>query len=223
MTQIPSLDISLFEQDKAAFINAFHDAYSYWGFAGIQGHSIAPSLIKDAFSSAESFFALPNEIKSKYETNVAGKARGYIPFGTEKAKGSKHSDLKEFYHIGREVPEVEYLKSNLWPAEVANFEQSFDTLFKALDKLANQILEVVALTIGLPQYYFENKVDRGEALLRVLHYPPIKEQDIPNLRAAAHEDINLLTLLVGSEQDGLQVLSRQGLFLFSCTQTPMLN
>lgn len=188
----------------------FGYAYHEWGFAGITNHGVGADLIKDAFTAAEQFFSLPEVEKGQYQSDAVGRSRGYIPFGTEKAKDSHHTDLKEFYHIGRENPEVSYLADNVWPDKISNFKTSFEPLYKALDQLANRILEVAALYLGLPQNYFETRVSRGEALLRVLHYPPIKDHDIPNVRAAAHEDINLLTLLVGSEQEGLEVLSRQG-------------
>ena len=210
MTQIPTLNIAHFDTDKAAFIRQFGEAYSEWGFAGITGHDIDANLVDRALKAAELYFALPAQTKSLYETNARGKSRGHIPFGTEKAKDSQHSDLKEFYHIGREVAGVEYLEKNIWPTEVATFRSTFESLFSSLDTLAHRILNVVALYLELPESYFQTRVDRGEALLRILHYPPITDPDTPNVRAAAHEDINLLTLLVGSEQEGLEVLSRQG-------------
>lgn len=210
MIQIPTLNIADFKKDEALFVDAFGAAYTEWGFAGITGHGLGADLIQNAFKAAEAFFALPLSSKLRYETHAAGRSRGYVPFGTEKAKNSQHSDLKEFYHVGREIAGVTYLEENVWPQEIKAFQNTFEHLFKSLDALAHRVLEVVALFLELPRDYFESRVDRGEALLRILHYPPILEDDIPNVRAAAHEDINLLTLLVGSEQEGLEVLSRQG-------------
>jgi len=210
MKQIPTLDISDFETNQSSFVDSFGTAYAEWGFAGITGHDIKPSLVHNAFNAAQAFFRLSVDTKSKYQTNAIGKSRGYVPFGTEKAKGSQHCDLKEFYHVGREITGVDYLQPNIWPSEVVEFQSAFEALFASLDDLAHRLLEAVALYLTLPKDFFENRIDRGEALLRILHYPPIVEENIPNVRAAAHEDINLLTLLIGSEQDGLEVLSRQG-------------
>jgi isopenicillin N synthase-like dioxygenase len=122
-------------------------------------------------------------------------------------------DLKEFFHIGREAPNVSHLGQNIWPRSIIDFQPTFERLFKELDALAHRILEVFAVHLGLPQSYFDSRVEYGEALLRVLHYPPIMNANIPNVRAAAHEDINLLTLLVGSQQSGLEVLSRAGVWV----------
>lgn len=208
--QIPTLNIADFEHDPVGFTGAFSQAYTEWGFAGITGHNIDPRQIQDAFAAAKQFFELPLESKQRYETEAVGRARGYVPFGTEKAKDSPFSDLKEFYHVGREVSGVEHLDKNVWPEEIVSFKPCFESLFKSLDALAHRLLSVFALSLELPEDYFASRVNHGEALLRILHYPPILDDNVPNLRAAAHEDINLLTLLVGSEQEGLEVLSRQG-------------
>ncbi|RBP52853.1 isopenicillin N synthase family dioxygenase [Arenicella xantha] len=210
INQIPTLDISDFGHDPEGFTNAFKRAYTEWGFAGITGHGIDPEQIRNAFAAAQAFFALPVEKKTRYETDAVGRSRGYVPFGTEKAKDSEFSDLKEFYHVGREVAGIAHLAPNVWPAEITAFRSSFESLFTSLDDLAHRLLQVFALSLELPQDYFDTRVNHGEALLRILHYPPILDGNVPNLRAAAHEDINLLTLLVGSEQEGLEVLSRQG-------------
>ncbi len=210
MSFIPTLDISDFDLDRERFVAEFGRAYEEWGFAGITGHQLDQNLIKDAFAAAEAFFAMPDAAKNQYQSTAIGRSRGYVPFGTEKAKDAKHSDLKEFYHIGRERDDVAYLAANVWPSEIAHFQSVFETLYASLELLANRILEVAALYLTLPQNYFRARVARGEALLRVLHYPPILDDNIPNVRAAAHEDINLITLLVGSEQEGLEVLSKQG-------------
>jgi len=210
MKRIPSLDITDFDADRDRFVADFGRAYEEWGFAGITGHQLDPKLVETAFAAAQAFFAMPTAVKEKYQSSAVGHARGYVPFGTEKAKDSQYSDLKEFYHIGRELPGVDYLSNNEWPVEQSNFKPVFETLYAELDQLANRILSVAALYLNLPEDYFNPRVAQGEALLRVLHYPPISDENIPNVRAAAHEDINLITLLVGSEQDGLEVQSKQG-------------
>lgn len=210
MSFIPSLDITEFDQNRERFVAEFGAAYEEWGFAGITGHQLDPNLVKRALTAAENFFALPEPIKHKYQSNALGRSRGYVPFGTEKAKDSTHSDLKEFFHIGRELPNVDYLADNVWPSEPEKFRSVFESLYTELDQLAKKILAVAALYLELPEDYFADRVARGEALLRVLHYPPILDKSVPNVRAAAHEDINLITLLIGSEQEGLEVLGKHG-------------
>lgn len=209
MSQIPQLDIRRFATERDPFIQEFGEAYEEWGFAGITGHEVDATLIQSAMTAAKAFFDLPIEQKLAYEGDT-GYERGYVPFGVEKAKDAKHVDLKEFFHVGREVDEAMHLGENVWPNEIANFKAIFETLFTRLDTLAHTMLEVFALHLNLDQHYFVPRVAHGEALLRILHYPPILDEDIPNVRAAAHEDINLLTLLIGSEQAGLEVLSRAG-------------
>ena len=210
MNSIPSLNIQRFEHDRSAFLLEFKAAYQEWGFAGLTGHGLDPALIQSAWGAAEAFFALPTDIKNQYQGTERDSSRGYIPFGVEKAKDSKHSDLKEFYHIGNALAGCDQLSANIWPAEVKNFKTTFEALYASLHGLAKQVLRIFAASLELPENYFDSRILGGETLLRILHYPPILDADIPNLRAAEHEDINLITLLAGSEQDGLEVLSRQG-------------
>ncbi len=210
MSRIPILDIRRFDSDREQFLTEFRSAYQEWGFAGITGHELDPQLIQAAWSASAAFFALPTQTKVMYEGAERDRSRGYIPFGVEKAKNSKHSDLKEFYHIGHQIEGVEHLSPNIWPAELPEFRETFETLYAKLEGLALRVLSIFSASLDLAEDYFDSRVYAGETLLRVLHYPPILNADVPNLRAAAHEDINLITLLAGSEQDGLEVLSRQG-------------
>lgn len=205
---VPTLDISELESDPKAFIERFGAAYLEWGFAGISGHDISQATIDSAMQAAKWFFDLPLPEKTNYQTDNNW-ARGYVPFGTEKAKGAEYTDLKEFYHLGREQTSAESLGENVWP-DNKEFVTAFSNLHQALDDLSIKILRAVALFLRLDKDYFTQKVSHGEALLRILHYPPILDAGAPNVRAAAHEDINLITLLVGSEKEGLEVLSRQG-------------
>ncbi len=216
---IPTLDIRRFSEsasqaDRAAFVAELGAAYREWGFAGIRGHGIAQSLIDDAYAVFAEFFALPESTKRKYHVDGAGGARGYTPFGVETAKGATYSDLKEFWHIGREIPRdskyAEVMQPNLWPEEVPRFREVGYDLYQALDQLGSQVLGALALDMGLPEDYFVDKTDNGNSILRPIHYPPITTPDIPNVRAGAHEDINLITLLVGASAAGLEVLSRKG-------------
>ena len=210
MSSIPILDIRRFESDREAFLNEFRSAYQTWGFAGIRGHDLAPELIQAAWRAAEKFFSLSSEIKRQYEGAEKDRSRGYIPLGVEKAKDSNHSDLKEFYHVGHIDNAEGNFSANIWPHEVTEFQSTFEALYTTLESLSSRVLSIFSAALELPLDYFDDRVKYGETLLRILHYPPIEDQNIPNLRAAAHEDINLITLLAGSEQDGLEVLSRQG-------------
>lgn len=206
MSTVPILDIKQFDVDREQFLSDFKAAYQEWGFAGINGHGLDPKLIESAWQASARFFALEIDEKLKCE----GRVRGYIPFGVEKAKGASHVDLKEFFHVGRESANIDYLDDNVWPENDADFKQTFEALYTSLDALARRILQVFAAALELPADYFDERVAHGEAILRILHYPPLASNNAPNVRAAAHEDINLITLLTGSEQDGLEVLSKQG-------------
>ncbi|MFC4727081.1 isopenicillin N synthase family dioxygenase [Coralloluteibacterium thermophilus] len=214
MSQIPTLDIRRFDTDREAFVAELGAAYREWGFAGIRGHGIPQSLIDEAYDAFVRFFALPEETKRKYHVPGGGGARGYTPFGVETAKGAKHFDLKEFFHIGRELPEDskyrDVMPPNVWPDEVPEFREKGLALYGALDALGARVLEALALHIGLPQDWFADKTDFGNSILRPIHYPPITADDIPNVRAGAHGDINFITLLVGASAAGLEVRSHAG-------------
>lgn len=212
--RIPTLDIRRFDTDRDAFVAELGAAYREWGFAGIRGHGIPQALIDRAYDVFQRFFALPEDTKRKYHMPGGGGARGYTPFGVETAKGALYSDLKEFWHIGREIPrDSRYagdMAPNVWPEEIPEFREVGYALYQALDQLGSRVLRALALHIGLPEDYFVDKTDSGNSILRPIHYPPITTPDIPNVRAGAHEDINLITLLVGASAAGLEVKSRQG-------------
>ncbi|MBB1087476.1 isopenicillin N synthase family oxygenase [Lysobacter sp. SG-8] len=219
MSQIPTLDIRRFIQpvsaaDRAAFVAELGAAYREWGFAGIRGHGIGGTLTEAAYGVFQAFFALPEAVKLRYHVPGSGGARGYTPFGVETAKDSRHHDLKEFWHIGREIPDDSryrpVMPPNLWPDEVDGFREHGYGLYQALDALGGSVLSALALDIGLPEDWFRDKTDSGNSILRPIHYPPITVEDIPNVRAGAHEDINLITLLVGASAEGLEVRSRKG-------------
>ena len=216
---IPTLDIRRFshptrDADRQAFVDELGAAYREWGFAGIRGHGIPQELIDASYAVFKAFFALPEDVKTAYHVPGSGGARGYTPFGIETAKGAKHSDLKEFWHIGREIAEDSrnraVMAPNLWPGEIEAFRDTGYALYNALDDLGSQVLAALALHIGLPEDYFADKTDEGNSILRPIHYPPITSDDVPNVRAGAHEDINLITLLVGASAEGLEVRARSG-------------
>ena len=204
---IPTLDIRRFETDRAAFVAELGAAYREWGFAGIRGHGIPQDVIDGAYDAFTAFFALREDVPG------GGGARGYTPFGVETAKDSKYFDLKEFWHVGREVRDEKYaeaMPANVWPSEVPEFRARALALYDALDGLGSRMLSALALGLDLPEDYFADKTNNGNSILRPIHYPPITTDDVPNVRAGAHEDINLITLLVGASAEGLQVLSRKG-------------
>ncbi len=210
---IPTLDIRRFETDRAAFVAELGAAYREWGFAGIRGHGIAQDVIDGAYDAFTAFFALPEDVKKQYHVPGGGGARGYTPFGVETAKDSKYFDLKEFWHVGREVRDEKYaeaMPANVWPSEVPEFRARALALYDALDGLGSRMLSALALGLDLPEDYFADKTNNGNSILRPIHYPPITTDDVPNVRAGAHEDLNLITLLVGASAEGLQVLSRKG-------------
>jgi isopenicillin N synthase-like dioxygenase len=214
MSKIPSLDIRRFDTDKAAFVAELGAAYREWGFCGISGHGLSAADLANAYEVFKQFFALPTDVKLKYHLKGTGGARGYTPFGIETAKDSKYPDLKEFFHIGRELPAgssyADVMPPNVWPEEVANFQKHGYGLYQALDNLGTRVLQALALHIDLPQDFFADKTNNGNSILRPIHYPPITAPDIPNVRAGAHEDINFITLLVGASAAGLEVLSHKG-------------
>ena len=213
-SRIPTLDIRRFEGDRDAFVAELGAAYREWGFAGIRGHGIPAGQIDTAYDVLQRFFALPDEVKRKYHVPGGGGARGYTPFGVETAKGATHFDLKEFWHVGREIPRdsryADVMPPNLWPEEIPEFREVAYGLYTALDQLGSRVLSALALHIGLPADFFTDKTDCGNSILRPIHYPPITAPEIPNERAGAHEDINLITLLVGASAEGLEVRSHAG-------------
>ncbi|MGN6328016.1 MAG: isopenicillin N synthase family dioxygenase [Rhodanobacter sp.] len=212
MQHVPTLDIRCYDTDRDDFVAELGAAYREFGFCCISGHDIARELIDGAYDAFGRFFALPTETKLKYHIPGSGGARGYTPFKVETAKGSQYADLKEFWHIGREIPRdskfADVMPPNLWPAEVPDFKRWGYGLYQALDDLGSRVLRALALHIDQPANFFGDKTDLGNSILRPIHYPPIDDaSDIPNVRAGAHEDINLITLLVGASAEGLEVLS----------------
>ena len=213
-SRIPTLDIRRFEGDRDAFVAELGAAYREWGFAGIRGHGIPAGQIDTAYDVFQRFFALPDEVKRKYHVPGGGGARGYTPFGVETAKGATHFDLKEFWHVGREIPRdsryADVMPPNLWPEEIPEFREVAYGLYTALDQLGSRVLSALALHIGLPADFFTDKTDCGNSILRPIHDPPLSAPEIPHELAGAHEDINLLTLLVGASAEGLEVRSHAG-------------
>jgi isopenicillin N synthase-like dioxygenase len=217
MDAIPMLDFQRLYSDRAAFVRELGAGYEEFGFVGVTNHGVNASLIQNAYDTFQKFFAQSTEVKQRYHLKGAGGARGYTGFGIETAKDSKFPDLKEFYHIGRNLPAGHryeaVMPGNIWPIETPDFENVGYGLFEALDKLGLEMLRAIALHLKLPEDFFDNKVNLGNSILRPLHYPPIQDGNTSSVRAGQHEDINFITLLIGSSAEGLQLLRRDGSWL----------
>ena len=219
--QIPQLDIRRFDQgtpaDSEAFVADLGDSLRRFGFVGIREHGIDENLVARAYQVLGKFFALPTEAKMKYFVAGGHGERGYTAFGKEQAVGAAVPDLKEFWHVGREFapssPWAGSLPANLWPsdAEVDGFRSTLLDLYGALDALSRRMLSAIATHLQLGPDWFADKVDHGNSILRPIHYPALQGQDEGEaVRSAAHGDINLITLLVGSGEPGLQIHARSG-------------
>ena len=213
---IQPVSMRLYDQDFAAFAQALGGSFKRYGFAVVADHGLDQALIDGAIDDVKAFFALPEEVKRRYHQPGTGGARGLTPFGVEAAKGAAAVDLKEFWHTGRELPEGhpyrKYMRDNLWPEEVAGFREHVYGMFEAMDALGRRLLRAIARYLDLGDDYFEDKVQLGNSVLRMLHYPPVPA-DAPGVRAGAHEDINVITLLLGAEEAGLQLKDADGEWL----------
>ncbi|GAB5389581.1 MAG: 2-oxoglutarate and iron-dependent oxygenase domain-containing protein [Alphaproteobacteria bacterium] len=214
--QIPTFTMSDFEANKTEFARELGEGFVRFGFVGLQDHGISDELLAETRAAMAEFFALPNEVKAQYHAPGTGGARGYTGFGIETAKDSKHADLKEFYHVGREIagaPPHPALLPNIWPEEAASFKPAMMRMYDALDTLGNRVLSALSLYLGEAEEFFADKVNYGNSILRPLHYPPITDLETKSVRAGAHEDINLITLLVGSNEPGLEILANDGTWI----------
>jgi isopenicillin N synthase-like dioxygenase len=209
---VPPVSLALWAHDKQGFAQAMGASFARFGFAVIADHGLDQGLIDRALGDVKAFFALPEEAKRAYFVPGGKGQRGYTPYKTEIAKGASEVDLKEFWHVGRELPAGHpyrsFMPENLWPADVAGFRENLWGLFTALDQLGGKLLEGVALYLDLPQTYFAPTVKDGNSILRLLHYPPMPPNP-SGVRAGAHEDINVITLLLGAEEAGLQLLDKE--------------
>ncbi len=202
-------------QPLGSIADALGESFSEFGFAVVRDHGIDESLIARAEAASKAFFALPDEVKRSYKIEGGGGARGYTPFGTEKAKDAEVFDLKEFWHVGRSLPPghplAEFMAPNVWPDEVADFEAVMSELYAAFETAGRRVLEAIAIHLGLTRDFFDATVEDGNSVMRLLHYPPLGEEAPEGaIRAAAHGDINTITLLLGAEEAGLELLDRSG-------------
>ena len=219
--EVPSLDLAHFvdgtEEQKKKFVQDLGQAYNNIGFVAIKNHFLTDDLSEKLYAAIRKFFALPDDVKAKYEIEGLAGQRGYIGKGKEHAKGRTTGDLKEFYHIGQEVSDGDSIKEeypdNVWPDEVPELKEVGLEVYQRLEKTGVHMLRAIALYLGLDEEYFDGKVHNGNSILRPIHYFPIENpEEVPDdaVRAAEHGDINLITLLMGASADGLQVLRRDG-------------
>ncbi|QGN55599.1 isopenicillin N synthase family oxygenase [Novosphingobium sp. Gsoil 351] len=193
------------------------DSFRTFGFAMVRDHGLDPALVRRARDLTAQFFALPEAEKRSYLIPGQGGARGYTAFGTEIAKGAKAHDLKEFWHVGRDLPPghalADSMPPNVWPARPAGFRETFERLYAELDRVGATILSRIAVWLGLDEQWFDPAIKDGNSVLRLLHYPPVPSVEGGAIRAGAHEDINLITLLLGAEEAGLELLTKDGKWL----------
>jgi len=213
---VPPLSLALEGDHPADFAAALGGSFERFGFAVVTDHAIDPALIDRAWALTRDFFDRPVAWKTQFHVPGTGGARGFTAFGTEIAKDATQHDLKEFWHIGRELPPGhryrQTMPDNLWPDEPEGFRETFTELFAEFDRVGARLLSAIARYLGLPSSWFIDPVEKGNSVLRLLHYPPISA-DAPGVRAGAHEDINLITLLLGAEEAGLELLDRDGRWL----------
>src|SRR6185369_14374296 len=204
---IASVSLKDADRNPDAFAQKLGHSFEEYGFAIIADHGIPEELINRAEEKAKEFFALPEEVKRKYLIEGGGGQRGYTPFGIETAKGATAFDLKEFWHVGRDLPEGhkfrDHMPDNVWPAEVQDFRNTFTELYASFEKSGLKILKAIARFLKIDEDYFIDTVRDGNSVMRLLHYPPIQGEPGSNVRAGAHEDINTITLLLGAEEAAL--------------------
>ena len=227
MQQIPSVDLRDFLSEdparKQKFVNEIGKAYEDIGFVALKGHFLNDQLVDDLYAEVRNFFNLPLDNKTNYEIPGIGGQRGYVSFGKEHAKGRSAGDLKEFWHFGQYVSEdskyaAEY-PENIKVLELPNFNSTGEEAYKMLEKTGVYVLRALALYIGLDEFYFDPYVKEGNSILRPIHYPPITDEPKDGaVRAAAHGDINLITLLMGAQGKGLQVQNNNGEWIDAMAQ-----
>jgi isopenicillin N synthase-like dioxygenase len=212
MNGVTPVSFTLYAHDFDACAARLGASFERYGFAIVADHDLDRKGIDAALADAKAFFALPEATKRAYISGEGGQ-RGYVPFGRETAKGAALHDLKEFWHVGRELPPghpfAPFMPPNVWPSEVPGFKPHQTWLFEALDRLGVRILEATAHYLNLPRDTFGAAVKDGNSILRLLHYPPLTGES-PHARAGAHEDINTITLLLGAEEAGLEIKDRDG-------------
>ncbi len=218
MSLVPSVDLTDFISEdpkrKQKFIKEIGTAFEEIGFVALSGHFLSEDLVSDLYGEIKEFFQLPQEVKDSYEIEGIGGQRGYTSFGKEHAKGRTEGDLKEFWHFGQYVTDNAKLEQeypdNVLVTELIKFNQVGEETYKMLEKTARYVLRALALHLDLDETYFDDFITNGNSILRPIHYPPITKEPKNAVRAAAHGDINLITLLMGAHGKGLQVQNHKG-------------
>jgi isopenicillin N synthase-like dioxygenase len=214
---IPTIHLAEYTAGDAAardrIVKTLGEGLVEFGFLNVEGHGIDPELISGTYHQWERFFQLPDEVKRKY-SGIEGGARGYTPFRVEHAKDNPLPDLKEFWHVGQEPPEGHPFRQeyppNVWPQEIPEVHEPTIRLYKSLEQVAESLLRALADYFELPPETFASMARVGNSILRIIHYPPVAPEFDPAVRASAHEDINLITLLCGATDSGLEIFTRQG-------------
>jgi len=212
---IPKVDLSNFLSSdyklKTQFVSELGNAFEEIGFVALKGHFLSPKLMEELYSEIKNFFDLSLVQKKSYEIKGGGGQRGYTSFGKEHAKDKKEGDLKEFWHFGQyEEAQIKKYPENITVKELPKFNVLGKKTYKLLEKTAQYVLRAIGLHLDLDEQYFDSCTSEGNSILRAIHYPPILEEPKNAVRAAAHGDINLITLLMGAQGKGLQVMTNQG-------------
>jgi len=215
---IPVVDLSQFtegsDKQKYDFVEQLGKAFEDVGFVSVNNHGVSQELVDNYYAAIKKFFELPKDVKQKYEIPGLAGQRGYTSFGKEQAKGFDTPDLKEFWQMGQTVQDDDPIK-NEYPANVSvtdipEFNELGLALYKAFEKCGIELLQAIAIHLGIGEFYFDKYVHNGNSILRAIHYPPITQEPKNAIRAEQHEDINLITLLVGASAEGLQILGKDG-------------
>mgnify|MGYP001212333278 FL=1 len=209
--QIPELSFVDIEKGDSNSINILSDALEDHGFFSITEHGLSNELVDKCYQLSKQFFDLEYEIKNKYSSVGSKGARGYTPKGIETAVGENVPDQKEFWHHGPVVDDTfdQKIPKNIIIEEIPEFNKYYDELYSELHKIGSRVLSVIALSLEIDKNFFTPWIEKGNSLLRSIHYPPVDSNLNPH-RARAHEDINLITLLIGAEEGGLEVLNKDG-------------
>ena len=210
-TKVPELSFKDIEKGDSFSINILKEALAAHGFFSITDHGLSQDLIDKCYRCSKDFFDLNYETKNEYSSIGSKGARGYTPKGIETAVGEKIADQKEFWHHGPIVDKTfdKKIPENLSISELPDFNENFDELYSELHKIGSRVLSVISLSLGLDKDFFTPWIEKGNSLLRSIHYPPVDGNTNPH-RARAHTDINLITLLIGAEEGGLEVLNKDG-------------
>ncbi|MBI3893422.1 MAG: isopenicillin N synthase family oxygenase [Candidatus Wallbacteria bacterium] len=203
--------------ERERFVATYGESLRWFGFVRVDGHGVDDALVQRNYDLFRKFFELDLPAKRRCEVDRAGQ-RGYVGFGKEHAKDQALADLKEFWHVGRELPREHPLASvypaNVWPAELPELKSTALALFGSLERCANVLLEALAAYFRIEPDSFRHMTRDGNSILRAIHYPPLAPHHDPRaVRAAAHEDINIITLLCGATATGLELLTRDGEWL----------